>query len=138
MAIWVGLWCFWVVVSRNNHPTLLLNGIATGVLIIAFAASIYFNWRVLVPRYWRSRKFLAYWTWLLLAMSALTVADVAVIQKIYDVLWGPDPRRFGFWVNYGLDFTGIGLHLLLASLVVRLIQDKRRSMMEQRERDGKG
>lgn len=130
VAAWIGLWCFWGVISRNNHPTLLLNGVATALLLVAFAAAVYFNWLILVPRYWRRKQFLAYWVCLLLAMNVLTAVVVVLIQQAYDVLWGPDPRRFGFRVNYGLDFIGMSVHLLAAAAVVRLIPRKRRSGRE--------
>ena len=58
-------------------------------------------------------------------MSVLTALDVALIQKAYDLLWGPDVRRFGFWVNYGLDFAGMALHLLAAVVIVWLVGRKR-------------
>lgn len=119
---WLGLWGFWVWIARNNHPTLPIDGIATALLLAVFAAAVYFNWLVLVPRYWQRRRFVLYWTVLLLVMSILTALGVWIIQIAYDVLWGPDPKRFGFWVNYGLDFTGMSLHLLGAAVVFWFIR----------------
>ncbi len=124
---WISLWCFWVGFSRNNHPTLLIDGVTTLLLLAAFAAAIYFNWLVLVPRCWRSLRFLMYWTCLLLAMTILTAVGVVSIQKAYDFFWRPDPRRFSLWVNYGLDFIGMSAHLLAAAVALWLIRRLRHS-----------
>lgn len=59
-------------------------------------------------------------------MSALTAAVVVAIQKVYDVLWGPDPRRFSFQVNSGMDFAGMTLHLLAAAMIIWFIGRQRR------------
>ena len=48
---------------------------------------------------------------LFVVANALTIVAVVAISSVYDLLWGPDPRRFGFWVNYGLDLTGMCVHL---------------------------
>ena len=121
VAVWTFLWCFWSFMSRNNHPTLFIDLIATGLMLACFAAVVYFNWLVLVPRFWYRRQFGLYWLCLAFASCALTAAVVVLIQEVYDMLWGPDLLRFGFWVNYGLDFTGMMVHLALAALVVRLV-----------------
>ncbi len=86
IAAWLALWGFWGFVSRHNHPTLVIDAIATALLLAAFAA------------------------------------DVVAIKTVYDIFWGPDPRRFGFGVNSGLEFAGMTLHLLFAAVVVRLLR----------------
>lgn len=127
VLIWIGLWGFWVFVSRHNHPTLLLDCLATALLVAAFAAAVYFNWRILVPRFLRTRRLFAYWASLLAVVSALSAADALVISKVYDFVWGPDPRRFGFWVNFGLEFALICIYLLAAACVAWLVRRRRHS-----------
>ena len=121
-AIWLGLWGFWVWVSRHNHPTLLIDGVATALLLAAFAAAVYGNWHVLVPRFWAQGRRLAYWACLLVMMNILTAIDVVVIGSAYDVLWEPDVRRFGFWINYALEFAGMTLHLAGAAVIVKVMR----------------
>ena len=123
-VIWISLWFFWVFVSRHNHPIVLLNCLATALMLTSFAAVIYMNWLVLIPRFWLRQFFFAYWFSLSVTACALTAIVVVLIQKVYDVLWGPDPLRFGFWINYGLDFTGMCVHLAAAALVVWLTRRK--------------
>jgi hypothetical protein len=45
------LWSFWIVVSRQNHPNLRLNAIASGVLVATFSGAAYLNhfWMIPVP-----------------------------------------------------------------------------------------
>jgi len=123
---WAGLWCGWVIFSRNNHPTLPLNMIATGILLAAFAAALYFNWLVLVPRLWQRKRYTTYWGALLVIANILTAVTVVAISSVYDLLWGPDPRRFGFWVNYGLDLTGMCVHLAGAAVIVHVTRWRQR------------
>ena len=94
-------------------------------MLASFAVAVYFNWLLLVPRFWNRRQFASHWLYLGATLCTLTALVVMLIQAVYDVLWGPDPRRFGFWVNYGLDFTGTSVHLALAAMVVWLLRRRR-------------
>ena len=109
---WFGLWLFWFVVSRHNHPTLVLDAIATAVLVSAVALAVYANHFWLRPRLWRAKRFTEYALAMLVALGVLALGCVLLIQQVYDLLWGPDPRRFGFWANLGLDFSGLAIHVL--------------------------
>lgn len=117
---WAALWAFWVVVSRHNHPNLLLNALATGLLVATFAAAVYANHLRLIPRLCRRRRFAAYALALLLTMSALALACTGAIHVVYDLIHGPDPARFGFWTNFGMEFAGVTIHVAGAACVVRL------------------
>lgn len=119
IGIWSVLWIFWFFVSGDHHPTALINAIVTTLLLATYAAGVYLNHLVLIPRLGARRPL--YWGALLLVMSVLTAAVVIAIQLVYDALLGPDPRRFGFWLNFGLDFFGLALHLLLAFLLVQFL-----------------
>jgi heme/copper-type cytochrome/quinol oxidase subunit 3 len=59
-------------------------------------------------------------------LLVITLAVVVGIQAAYDVLWGPDPLRFGFWTNVGLDFLFVSLHVLVAAGAVALFTRKGR------------
>jgi hypothetical protein len=118
---WVALWGFWVVVSRHNHPSLVLNAVASALLVATFAGTVHLNQLRLIPRLWDARRFTVYGGALLLAMGGLALACTAAIHIVYDLLWGPDPARFGFWTNFGMEFVLIAIHVLVASASIWLI-----------------
>jgi hypothetical protein len=45
---------------------------------------------------------------------------VSLIQVVYDVLWGPDPARFGFWTNFLYHGTLTTVHLVVAAAIIHL------------------
>ncbi len=45
---------------------------------------------------------------------------VLLIQVVYDVLWGPDPARFGFWTNFLYHGILTTVHLVVATGIIRL------------------
>lgn len=57
---------------------------------------------------------------LLATVTVLSVMVVLLIQFVYDVLWGPDPNRFGFWTNFFYDSILITVHLVVATGIIRL------------------
>ncbi len=57
---------------------------------------------------------------LLAAMNVLTIVVVLLIQVVYDVLWGPDPNRFGFCTNFLYGSILIMVHLAIATWIIRL------------------
>lgn len=112
---WLALWCFWVVASRHNHPNWTLNGIATALLVATFALAVYANHLVLIPRLLRRGRILAYLSGLAIVAILLALACTLLIGLVYDLLWGPDPRRFGFGVNFAAELTGVALHLAVVA-----------------------
>ncbi len=116
---WLSLWVFWTAVSCGRHPTLLVGALATGALLGACAAAVYSDRIVLAPRLLASRRFATYWAAVVLVVGAAALAAVAAIGRVYDVLWGPDERRFGFRANFGIDFAAVALHVAAAALLAR-------------------
>jgi hypothetical protein len=108
---WVVLWGFWVIVSKDNHPSFRLNAIATGFLAATFAAAVHANHLRLIPRFWNQGRYAAYTLALLLVMGTLALACTLAIHLVYDFLQGPDPLRFGFWANYAMEFVGVAIHV---------------------------
>jgi hypothetical protein len=118
LVAWAALWGFWVFVSRHNHPNLRLNAIASALLVATFAAAVYANHLWLIPRLWSRRRFDGYAAASLLVMGLLALACTAAIHVVYDVLWGPDPARFGFQVNSGMEFALVAFHVLMVAVGV--------------------
>ena len=83
-----------------------------------FAAAVYANHLWLIPRLWSRRRFDGYAAALLLVMGLLALACTAAIHVVYDVLWGPDPARFGFLVNSGMEFALVAFHVLVVAVGV--------------------
>lgn len=131
---WVALRAFWVAVSRNNHPNLRLNAIVSLLLVATFAAAVYANHLWLIPGLWRGRKYAAYAAALLLAMGLLALACTVAIQVVYDVLWGPDPARFGFRANIGMESGLVALHVLGVAVGVRIFRPIAGSLSRQSSR----
>ena len=103
---------------RAHHPTLLINALATSLLFASFAAAVYINHLVLIPRLLNDDRHAAYVVALLLTMVGVTLAAVFGIQFVYDALWGADPLRYGFWFNFASDFMGTLLHVAVAAVLV--------------------
>ncbi len=114
VAIWSGVFIFWLLSTRNHHPTLTIAIMATAVLVIAFALAVYVNHLFLLPAFARRRLWLQYSVSLLVTIAVLDLAAVLLIQFIYDRLWGPDPLRYGFWFNVASEGALIIFHLAAA------------------------
>jgi hypothetical protein len=119
---WTALWGFWVFVSRHNHPNLRLNAVASAFLVTTFAAAVYANHLWLIPRLWRTRRYVAYGTALMLVMGLLALACTAAIHVAYDLLWGPDPARFGFLTNFAMEFALVAFHVAVVAIGVRVFR----------------
>jgi hypothetical protein len=119
---WTALWGFWVFVSRHNHPNLRLNAVASALLVATFAAAVYANHLWLIPRFWRRRRYAAYGASLLLVMGLLALACTAAIHVAYDLLWGPDPARFGFLTNFAMEFALVAFHVAVVAIGVRVFR----------------
>ena len=115
-ATWLAILGVWVVVSRNHHPTLLINILATSVLVAASATAVYVNAAVLWPKFRWHRIRWRYGMELICMVSALDVIAVITIQVMYDRLWGPDPLRYGVGTNLIYEAIFIGLHLVVANV----------------------
>jgi hypothetical protein len=118
VAAWIALWGFWVLISGRNHPNLLINAVATALLVTTFAAAVYANHLWLIPRYSRNGRVGAYATALVVVMTSLALACAAAIRLVYDALWGPDPLRFGFWANFGMELAGVAIHVIAVAVGV--------------------
>lgn len=55
---------------------------------------------------------------MLATVAVLDLIAVPLIQFIYDWLWGPDPRRFGFWFNVLSDGIIIVVHVVATMMVM--------------------
>jgi hypothetical protein len=118
IAVWLGVFVFWLVVTRQHHPTLVIAVAATSVLVTSFILAVYANSLFLIPRFAKQRLWLRYVIALLVTVALLDLAAVVLIQFIYDLLWGPDPQRYGFWFNMASDGFGIAVHLVAAMAVM--------------------
>ncbi len=126
-ALWLGVYGFWLFMTRDHHPTLAIAMLATGIMIAGSAAAVYINALVLLPRFAARRSWIGYLLWLGITVAAITFPVVISIQWIYDALWGPDPLRYGFWTNVGYDVAGIVVHLLLAMGITGLMRRRSRA-----------
>lgn len=120
LLAWVALWIFWVFVSRHNHPSWLLNAAATTFLVATFALAVYANHLVLIPGFLRRGRIAAYLAGLLSVTIVLALLCTLAISLAYDILVGPDPRRFSFGANFAMEFAGVALHVAAVATVVRL------------------
>jgi len=104
-----------VAVSVNNHPTLMLNLVASGIMTIAsFLVFLIFRQ---VP----ARGAMNY---AMVGCSSLVAGAAAAvaISLVYDVLWGPDPLRFGMGQNVVMDTAVVFAGWFWTSRVVRLVR----------------
>ena len=120
VAVWSGVFLFWLVVTRQHHPTLTIAVSATAVLVSSFALAVYTHSLFLVPRFAQRRLWLRYVSSLLATVAVLDLGAVLLVQFIYDRLWGADPLRYGFWFNMASDGFGIAVHLVAAMVVMRV------------------
>lgn len=137
VAVWSGVFLFWLLVTRGHHPSLTIALSATAVLVSSFALAVYANLLFLLPRLARRRLWLQYFISLLAIVAALDLTAVMLIQFIYDRLWGPDPLRYGFWFNIASDGLGIAVHLAAATAVMwvgRSLRGSRSACVISRER----
>jgi hypothetical protein len=124
VGIWLLLYTIWVVVSHSSHPTLLLDLVVTAILLAAYAAAVYFNWLVLVPRLLQGGAKPGYVAGLVASLAGLTLLAVCTLRWTYVVL-GYGGVLGAFWPNYLVDLAGMALHLAGAALVLMLAQRKR-------------
>ncbi|MEQ1827397.1 MAG: hypothetical protein ABL921_15675 [Pirellula sp.] len=123
---WVVVLVGWIVVSRNNHPTLLLNVLATSVLVCGSAVLYYLSQLWIIPEFKTGSKIVLNSVKLLLLIAAIDVVMVLVIELLYDQLHGRDPRRFGWVNNLVIDAAFIVLHLILGSVAATIANQRLR------------
>jgi hypothetical protein len=111
LAVWVGLYAVWLVVTRGNQPTLPVAVVATFVLVATAAVAVYADWYVLRPRFAARGKWGAYVVGLIAVVVVLTFPTVQLIQWVYDAADVPKEGRFGFWTNVGYEAAWYAVHL---------------------------
>jgi hypothetical protein len=121
LALWLVIFACWLVATRHFHPTLLIAVLATGVFVAASASAVYISRRIASES---SR--LRYIILLAVVVILLDLVAVITIQLIYDMLWGPDQNRFGFWFNIASDGFIIVLHLVGAAMARHVMRRWRR------------
>jgi hypothetical protein len=118
LAIWFCVFALWLLATRQYHPTPTLAILATAVLVSVSAVAVYVNSLFLVPGFARRHLWWQYAAMLLATVAVLDLIAVPLIQFSYDWLWGPDPRRFGFWFNVFSDGVIIVVHIVAATMVM--------------------
>ncbi len=117
---WVAVGLFWFVITRDFHPTTELAVIVTTAMVAAFAVAVDVNHLVLIPRYWRTRRYGAYAALLLATMAAVTAVALTVIRILYFRLHGPDADANGMYKHFAIDLFGTTVQVAVAAAVVWL------------------
>lgn len=117
---WLAVWAFWLLVTRDSHPTFVLALIVTTSLVAAYAMVAFVNHLWLIPLIWKPNRRGIYAAMLLLLMLFTNGLALTVIRVSYFQLWGPDADPYGAYKHFAIDLFGMVVHLLLAALVVRL------------------
>ncbi len=119
VSIWGGIFLLALFTFRHYHPTWAVAVVATGLLIGSYAIAVSLD-ASLIRRVRIRRGVIASLGSLLLTETILTVGVVVAIQVAYDLMWGPDPARFGFATNFATDFLGMNLFVFGARCVRRV------------------
>jgi hypothetical protein len=106
---WFVAYILWLSMTTAHHPTWTLRILCTGVLI---AASALFACRF-TPSELNLRQ---------IALSVIGVivcgsGAALLIHGTYDVLLGPDPRRFAFTSNLVMDIAFVFVNTIAAAIV---------------------
>ncbi len=131
IAVWLGVFTFWLLATRQFHPTLHIAIVATAVLVSVSAIAVYMNGLLLLPKFAYRRLWWQYLVSLSAVVIILDLIAVQLIQTIYDWLWKPDPLRFGFWFNTLSDGFIIIIHLVIAMGIIEGTKLFRRRMQPQ-------
>jgi len=127
VLLWFALLVFWTVFSTSYHPTILIDISATTLLLTFYAAIVYINYLVLLPRLRNGGKYFFYWSALLLSMIMLTFIVHALIRILYS-LQGDADQLGDYWQHYAIDLFGMAVHLLLAAAVVWIGKRRKNSV----------
>ena len=120
VVAWLALWAFWLLLTRDSHPTFLLALIVTTSLIVAYAMVAYIQHLYLIPHYWKQNRRGRYAGLLLALMLVLNALALTVIRVSYFQLWGPDADPYGAYKHFAIDLFGMVVHLLLAACAIRI------------------
>ena len=132
MAVWLGVFAFWLLLTRQHHPTWIVAASATAVLVAAFALAVYVNSLYLLPKFAKRRRWLQYLLSLLALVLVLDLIAVELIQLIYDWLWRTDDEgRYSFWFNMASDGAGIIVHVVAAMGLMWIAKHFRRGTTPQ-------
>ncbi|HUQ34386.1 MAG TPA: hypothetical protein VM095_19855 [Pyrinomonadaceae bacterium] len=126
LGLWLGVFAFWLFVTRGHHPSMIVAASATAVLVSAFALAVYVNSLFLQPRFATRRLWLQYLASLLATIVVLDLITVLLIQLLYDFAGVPREVRYGFLFNMASDGAGIILHVAAAMFVMWLVKHLRR------------
>ena len=117
LLAWLAVGAFWLLTTRNFHPTWALALITTGSLVTAYALASYANHLLLIPRYLHAGFLWKYLAALLGVMVVLTGLALTVLRISYIRALGPNSVR-SLEVDFGIDLLGMGVHLAGAAGVV--------------------
>lgn len=126
LALWAGVFVFWLLLTRQHHPTWIVAASATAVLVATFALAVYVNNLWLLPEFAGRSLWLRFLLSLVALVAVLDVLAVLAIQLIYDWLWGTRAGRYSFWFNMASDGAGIILHLVAAMGVMWITRHLRK------------
>jgi hypothetical protein len=66
----------------------------------------------------------------LLVVGLLALACTVAIHVVYEILSGPDPARYGFRANFGMEFGLVASHVRLIAAGIRLLERTRADQEE--------
>lgn len=119
LIVWFMVWLFWLAMTHQFHPMLILAVIVTTCLVLAYAVESYLNQLLLIPKYWRAGRRWEYALWLSLSMTLLTAGALAAIRISYLKLWGADADPYGVYKHFAIDLFGMIVHVSVSNLAVQ-------------------
>ncbi len=125
IIIWAVLLAFWILFSIRNHPTILIDVIVTSLLLIAYSTAIYLNHLIFIPRFFRSKNYVRYFSVLFLTMIVLTFPVHFAIRTVYFALWNPE-QIGDYRSHYVVDLFGMMVHVVGAALLLWIISRMKR------------
>ncbi len=117
VIVWLLLYCFWVWVSMGFHPTFEIDLIVTALLTIFYAAAIYINELLVLPRLAPQRVTTSSIAAQLIVQVVLTFAVLGLIRLTYWQL-GYGEYLGDYWEHYCIDLLGMTVHVIAARILV--------------------
>jgi len=122
VSVWLLLYVIGCWMSFDHHPTLLIDVVVSAILLGAYAAAIYVNVLVFVPRLLRRHLHLIYWSTLAASMCVITLGALVLLRLSYSLLLENGGDFLGdFWENYCIDLVGMIVFVGGAAVVVRVM-----------------